>query len=69
MIPGEIDKKTNDFKTMWNHRSDGSKRKEKQKRAIEKPKLDHARSLRGMYFIDPQDEEFKDIMKNARRKL
>ena len=37
--------------------------------AIEKQKLDHARSLRGIYFIDPKDEEFKDIMKNARRKL
>ena len=54
---------------MWKHRSDASKRKEKQKWAIEKPKRDHARSLRGMYFIDPKDEEFKDIMKNARRKL
>ena len=25
--------------------------------------------LRGIYFIDPADEEFKDIMKNARSKL
>ena len=49
--------------------SDASKRKEKQKLTIEKPKLDHARSLRGIYFIAPKDEEFKDIMKNARRKL
>ena len=24
---------------------------------------------RGLYFIDPEDEEFKDIMKNARRRL
>ena len=37
--------------------------------AIEKPKLDNARSLRGIYFIDPKDEEFKDTMRNARRKL
>ena len=28
-----------------------------------KPKLDNARRLRGMYFIGPKDEEFKDIMK------
>ena len=48
---------------MWNNTSDACKRKEKQKWVIEKPKLDHARSLRGMYFIDPNDEEFKDIMK------
>ena len=54
---------------MWKHVSDASKRKEKRKWAIEKPKLDKARRLRGIYFIDPEDEEFKDIMKNARRKL
>ena len=32
-----------------------------------KPKLDHARCLRGIYFIDPKDEEFKGIMNNDRR--
>ena len=54
---------------MWKHVSDAAKSKAKQKWAIEKPKLDHARSLRGIYFIYPKDEEFKDIMKDARRKL
>ena len=54
---------------MWKHMSDASKRKEKQKWAIEKPKLDNARSLGDIYFIDPDDEEFKRIMKNARGKL
>ena len=49
--------------------SDASKRKEKQKCAIEKPKLDNARRLRRIYFIDLDDEEFKDTMKNVRRKL
>ena len=49
--------------------SDASKRKEKRKWAVEKSKLDNARKLRGIYFIDPEDEEFKDIMKYARRKL
>ena len=49
--------------------SDASKRKEKQKWAIEKPMLDNAGKLRGIYIIDPADEEVKDIMKNARRKL
>ena len=46
--------------------------REKQRKAnmgYQGTKLDHARSLRGIYFIDPKDEEFKDIMKNARRKL
>ena len=54
---------------MWKHMSDASKRKEKQKWAIEKPKLENARRLRGIFFIEPDNEEFKDIMKNARRKL
>ena len=54
---------------MWKHTSDASKRKEKQTWSIEKPKLDNARRLRGIYFIDPRDEEFKRFMKNARRKL
>ena len=43
--------------------SDASNRKEKQKWAIGKPKLDNARRIRGIYFIDPEDEEFKRTMK------
>ena len=54
---------------IWKDMSDASKRKEKQKWAIEKPKLDSARRLRGFYFIDLDDEEFKEIMKHARGKL
>ena len=50
---------------MWKHMSDASKRKEKQKWAIEKPKRDNA----SIYFSDPDDEEFKLIMKNGRRKF
>ena len=34
-------------------------KKEKQQWAIEKPKLDNARRLRGIYSIDPDDEEFE----------
>ena len=41
----------------------------KQKWAVEKPKLDNARSLRGFNITVPDNEEFKDTMKNARRKL
>ena len=48
---------------------DASKRKAKQKFAIEKPKLDNARKLRGIFFIEPEDEDFKHTIKNARRKL
>ena len=54
---------------MWKHTSDASKRKEKQTSAIEKPKLDNARRLRGIFFVESDDEEFKDIVKNACRKL
>ena len=53
---------------IWKHMSDASKRKEKPKCTIEKPKLDNARKLRGIYFIDPEDEKFEEIMKNARGK-
>ena len=41
---------------------------EAQNGPIEKPKLDNARRLRGIHFIDPEDMEFKEIIKNARRK-
>ena len=54
---------------MWKHMSDASKRKEKQKWAIEKPRLDNARRLRGIFFIDPDDEGLKRLMKNARRNV
>ena len=43
--------------------------KERQKWSDEKPKLDNARRLRGIYFIDSEDKEFKETIKNARKKL
>ena len=46
-----------------------AKLKEKQKWAEEKIHLDNARKLRGIYFIDPKDKEFKETIKNARKKL
>ena len=49
--------------------SDAAKKKAKQRWAVEKPKLDNARQLRGIFFIEPNDEEFKLTMKAARRKL
>ena len=54
---------------MWKHTSDAAKKKAKQRRAIDKPKFDNARQLRGIFFIEPNDEEFKLTMKAARRKL
>ena len=49
--------------------SEASKRKEKQKWAVEKPKLDNARKFRGVHFIDPADAEFKEIMKKCSQKV
>ena len=46
-----------------------AKRKEKQKWSDEKLHLENARKLRGIYFIDPEDTEFKETIKNARQKL
>ena len=43
--------------------------KEKQKWSNEKLHLESARKLRGIYFIDPEDTEFKETIKNARKKL
>ena len=51
---------------MWDRTSDASKRKEKQMWAIEKPKPEDCVVF---FFFDPDDEEFKGIMINARRKL
>ena len=35
----------------------------------EKPHLDNARKLRGIYFVDPEDKEFEETIKNDRKKL
>ena len=54
---------------LWRGLARNAKLREKHKWAIEQPKLDNARRLRGIYFIDPEDKEFKETIKNARRKL
>ena len=46
-----------------------AKLKEKQKWSNEKLHLENARKLRGIYFIDREDKEFKETIKNARKKL
>ena len=46
-----------------------AKLKEKQKWSNEKIRPEIARKLRGIYFIDPEDKEFKETIKNARKKL
>ena len=54
---------------MWKFMSDAAEKKAKQRWAIEKPKLKNARQLRGIFFIEPNDEEFRLTMKAARKKL
>ena len=46
-----------------------AKLKEKQKWSNEKLHLVNARKLRGIYFIDPEEKEFEEAIKNARKKL
>ena len=55
---------------LWIKLGRNAKLKEKHKWSDEKPKLDNARRrLRGIYFIDPEDKEFKETVQNARKKL
>ena len=54
---------------LWEKMGKNAKLKEEQKWSHEKPHLDNARKLRGIYFIDPEDKEFKETIKNARKKL
>ena len=49
--------------------SKAAQKKEKQDWAVQKPELDNAQRLRGIYFIDPEDGEQKDTIKKARKKL
>ena len=66
MVWGETDEETNNLRT---RQCMARYVEAKQKWAIEKPKLDNARQLRGISFIEPNDEGFKPTMKAARRKL
>ena len=54
---------------LWIKLGRNAKLKEKHEWSDEKPKLDNARRLRGIYFIDPEDKEFKETIENARKKL
>ena len=53
---------------LWRGMSKNAKLREKHIWAIEKPKLDNARRLRGIYFIDPEDMEFKDFFFQKKKK-
>ena len=53
----------------WRGMSKNAKLREKHQWAIEKPKLDNARRLRGIYFIDPEDKEFKETIQKCKKKI
>ena len=53
---------------LWKSMGQHAKLKEKQKWSNEKLHLENARKLRGIYFIDLEDMEFKETIKNAREK-
>ena len=50
---------------IWSGMSQAAQKKEKREWAIEKPKLNDA--LRGIYFIDPDDKEFKNHYKRKEK--
>ena len=54
---------------VWTRIGKAPQNREKQAWAREKPKLDKARRLRGIYCVDPDDKEYSETLKNARRKL
>ena len=54
---------------LWKTMGKNAKLKEKPKWSNEKFHLENARKLRGIYFIDPEDKEFKETINNARKKL
>ena len=54
---------------LWEKMGKNAKLKEKQTWSHEKLHLENARKLRGIYFIDLEDKEFKETTKNARKKL
>ena len=54
---------------LWKSMGKHAKLKEKQKWSNEKLHLENARKLRGIYFIDTEDKEFKETIKNAHKKL
>ena len=75
VVRGEIDEKQltsrpdHLWPELWKSMGKHAKLKEKQKWSEEKLHLENARKLRAIYFIDPEDKEFKETIKNARKKL
>ena len=54
---------------LWMKMGRNAELKEKHKWSNEQPKLDNAKRSRGIYYINPEDKEFKETIKNDRKKL
>ena len=54
---------------VWTKIGKAAQNRGKQELAQEKPKLDNVPKLRVIFFIDPDDRQYSEILKNARRKL
>ena len=54
---------------VWTNFGKDAQNREKLEWKNEKPKLDNARRLTGIYFIDLDDQDYKETLKNARIKL
>ena len=54
---------------VWTKIGKAAQNREKQEWKKEQPKLDNARRLRGIYFIDRDDQDHKETLENATRKL
>ena len=54
---------------VWTQIWKAAQKREKQGWANEKPKLDNARRLTGIYFIDLDDQDQRETLKNAMRQL
>ena len=54
---------------VWSKIGKAAQNRGKQGWKNEKPELDDARRLREIYFLDPDDEEYKETIKHARRGL
>ena len=54
---------------VWTKMDKAAQNREEQEWKNEEPKLDNDRRLRGIHFRHPTDEEYKETITNARKKL
>ena len=54
---------------VWTKIGKAAQKREKQEWANEEPNLDNARRLRGIYFIDLDDEEYKEIIQKLEEEV